>query len=223
MGIIIFVDPGHGISTENKQKFSPKLTADMGIPTEFISGGRFRECRFNRVVAEDLVDTLVGMGYDARLTVTEKDGNTDVSLSERCNRVNRVCKQVGANKVIFVSIHANANGDGNKWDTANGWEVWTSPGTTKSDAFATKIFERAKKNFTGRKMRSDYSDGDPDKESKFYVLVHTNCPAILTENFFYTNKEELKYLTSNEGMYRIQRTHIEGIIDFINYLGGRKK
>ena len=72
-------------------------------------------------------------------------------------------------------------------------------------------------------MRSDYSDGDPDKESKFYVLVHTNCPAILTENFFYTNKEELKYLTSDEGLYRIQRTHIEGIIDFINYLCGGKK
>ena len=34
-------------------------------------------------------------------------------------------------------------------------------------------------------MRKDTSDGDPDKEANFYVLVHTSMPAILSENFFY--------------------------------------
>ena len=33
----IFIDSGHGISTELKQKFSPKLNESMNIPKEFTS------------------------------------------------------------------------------------------------------------------------------------------------------------------------------------------
>ena len=41
---------------------------------------------------------------------------------------------------------------------------------------------------------------------------------MLTENFFYDNKDDLEYLTSDEGIHAVVRTHIEGIIDFIEYL-----
>jgi N-acetylmuramoyl-L-alanine amidase len=43
----------------------------------------------------------------------------------------------------------------------------------------------------------------------------------LTENFFYDNKDDLKYLTSDEGVHAVVRLHIEGIIDFINYKKGK--
>ena len=43
---------------------------------------------------------------------------------------------------------------------------------------------KVKVNLKGKKLRTDYADNDPDKESNFYVLKHTNCPAVLTENFF---------------------------------------
>ena len=32
------------------------------------------------------------------------------------------------------------------------------------------------------RLRSDYSDGDIDREEDFYILKHTLCPAVLTEN-----------------------------------------
>jgi N-acetylmuramoyl-L-alanine amidase len=218
----IFIDSGHGITTELKQKFSPRLNEDMNIPKVFTSDGRFREGRFNRDIAKDLVASLKGLGYDARMLVTEE--KEDVSLAERCRRVNAVCNEKGASKVILVSIHANAFGTGNEWTTAKGWEVWTSPGETKADKLATFIYNRAKQIvFPGKSMRSDFCDGDPDKESKFYILVHTNCPAVLTENFFYTNKCDLMYMTSDVGRHHIVRTHVEGICDFINWLEISKK
>ena len=219
----IFIDSGHGISTELKQKFSPKLNESMNIPKVFTSENRFREGRFNREVAKDLVSCLKGLGYDARMLVTEE--TQDVSLTERVRRVNEVCHQKGASKVILVSIHANAYGTGNEWTTAKGWEVWTSPGQTKSDKLATFLYNRAQQIvFPGKSMRTDYCDGDPDKESKFYILVHSECPAVLTENFFYTNKCDLQYMTSDVGMHQIVRSHIEGICDFINWLeDGAKK
>jgi len=49
---------------------------------------------------------------------------------------------------------------------------------------ATCIYESAKNNFTDVKLRTDFSDGDADKEAHLYVLKHTECPAVLTENFF---------------------------------------
>ncbi len=68
---------------------------------------------------------------------------------------------------------------------------------------------------TGQKIRRDYSDGDPDWEENFYILSKTKCPAVLTENFFMDNKEDIAYLTSMEGKQNIVNTHVEGIIQYI--------
>ncbi len=37
-------------------------------------------------------------------------------------------------------------------------------------------------------MRCDFSDGDTDFESGFYILNHTMCPAVLIENLFQDTK-----------------------------------
>ena len=47
---------------------------------------------------------------------------------------------------------------------------------------------------SGQKIRRDYSDGDPDWEENFYILSKTQCPAVLTENFFMDNKEDLSLI-----------------------------
>ena len=61
-------------------------------------------------------------------------------------------------------------------------------------------------------MRKDTRDGDVDKESNFYVLIHTAMPAILSENFFMTNEKECKtLLLSESGRDRIANTHIDMI------------
>lgn len=216
---VVMVDPGHGITSELKQKFSP-LLGNMPVPAEYCSHGRFREGRFNRAIALELIDTLKAYDIDARITVPEE--KTDVALSTRVQRVNKVCNEVGAGNVIMVSIHANANGYGTEWNSANGWEIYTTPGKTNSDVLATYIYNRGLKNFAGRRMRPDWSDGDPDKEAKFAVIAGTKCPAVLTENFFYTNQDDLLYLSSDIGRQAIIRTHVEGIQDFINWLENKK-
>ena len=187
----------------------------MNIPQEFCYKGRMREALFNRIVAKDVVSILKGYGYDARMVVTEE--YDDVALSVRVKRVNDICKAVGSGNVLMVSIHANASGYGNEWNSACGWEVWTTPGQNNSDIMATFIFNRMKRNAPSLKMRIDYSDKDPDKESQFYIIKNVDCPACLTENCFYTNRSDLAWMTSPIGQQAIVRSHVEGIIDFINY------
>ena len=213
--MIILIDNGHGSNTEQNGKYSPKLTADMNIGSEFTNGGRFREWKYNRVIAKQIVDKLKSMNYDARLVVPE---DKDISLSERIRRINTICNKEGAGNVLMISVHSNAKGNGTAWENAKGWEAYTTRGKTKSDKLADFLYARADKNLDGRKIREDWTDGDRDKEADFYMIKKSYCPAVLTENFFYDNKDDLEYLTSDEGVHGVVRLHVEGIIDFINYL-----
>ena len=99
--------------------------------------------------------------------------------------------------------------------TAKGWSAFTTKGNTKSDIIAEYLYTEAEKNFVGRKIRTDKSDGDKDWEINFYICKKTKCPAVLTENFFYDNEDDVKYILSEEGRKAVIKTHIDGITNYI--------
>ena len=113
--------------------------------------------------------------------------------------------------VILISIHVNAAGNGSKWLNATGWGVFTCSGQTESDRLAECLCEAAIKNFPGRRIRTDFSDGDSDWEEQFYILRKSWCPAVLTENFFMDNHSDLEYLQSRAGKQAVVDTHVEGM------------
>lgn len=189
----ILIDNGHGSNTKGKR--SPD--------------GRLMEYAYTREIAELVVSELLKKGIDAERIVREE---VDVPLQERCRRVNKY----KANEAILVSIHCNAAGSGAEWMAARGWEAWTSIGKTKADALATCLYEAADE--AGLKTRKDMTDGDPDKEEGFYILKHTVCPAVLTENLFQDNKEDVAFLLSEDGKQAIVNLHVNGIINFIKTL-----
>ena len=192
----ILIDNGHGQSTPGKR--SPD--------------GRFLEFQFNRTIAKQIVDDLRDRGYDAELLVPEDD---DVPLKDRCKRVNDIVAREGKQNVILISIHANAFGNGKEWTSPSGWSVYTSKGQTKADDLAEQLAKAAIKNLPQMKMRAEKSDGDLDYGQNFYILKHTACPAVLTENGFYTNKEDLAILESREGRRAITDLHVEGIVEHL--------
>ena len=142
----------------------------------------------------------------------------DIPLSERVRRINAHCNTLGKSNVILISIHVNAAGNGTKWLNATGWSCYTSKGQTTSDRIAECFYEAAKKNFPDRRIRTDYSDNDPDWEENFYILRHSLCPAILTENFFMDNHSDLEYLQSRAGKQAIIDTHVEAITEYLSSL-----
>lgn len=192
----IFIDNGHGLMTAGKR--SPD--------------GQFREPFYNREIAKRVVSDLNDRGLDAELLVPEDD---DISLAERVRRVNAACFLLGKQNVILVSIHVNAAGNGSKWLNATGWSVYTCKGHTESDKLAECLCQAAIKNFPGRRIRTDMSDGDMDWEEGFYILRKSLCPAVLTENFFMDNHSDLEYLQSRAGKQAVVDTHVEGIAEYI--------
>lgn len=202
--IKILIDNGHGNNTSGKK--SPYSQNKIAPNIDFY------EYKWNREIAKPIVDGLKEIGYNADLLVTE---DIDISLTERANRVNKVCAEYGSGNVILISVHANAAGNGQKWMTAKGWSAFTTKGNTKSDTIADYLYAEAEKNFVGRKIRTDKSDGDKDWETNFYICQKSKCPAVLTENFFYDNEDDVKYILSEEGRKAVIKTHIDGITNYI--------
>ncbi|MCQ2154673.1 MAG: N-acetylmuramoyl-L-alanine amidase [Bacteroidales bacterium] len=196
----IFIDNGHGQFTAGKR--SPD--------------GEFREYHYNREIAKRIVSDLQDRCYDAELLVPELD---DILLKERCRRVNAWCLIHGKQNAICVSIHVNAYGNGVEWTEASGWSIYTSKGKTTADALADCIAEAAKKYLPNMKMRADWSDGDIDIEEDFYILRHTMCPAVLSENGFMTNEKECRWLQTREAKQAITDLHVEGIIEYLEQVG----
>ena len=195
MNKYIIIDAGHGNNSPGKR--SP-IWKD---------GKQLFEWEFNRDIATRIAHKLAAAGIRSRLLVTEKE---DIQLSERCRRVNNICRMHGANACILISIHANAGG-------GTGFEVYTSPGNTKADEYATIMLDTLKYSFPKEKIRTDYSDGDADKEARFYMLQKSQCPSILTENLFMDNKTDVAFLQSEEGKKAIVDLHKEAILKFAEH------
>lgn len=187
---IVLLDNGHGKETAGKR--SPVWS----------DGSQLFEWEFNRDIVRRIVEKLQADGIPYRVLVPEEN---DVSLTERARRANEYAKEFNG-KAYVLSIHANAGG-------GTGWEVYTSPGQTASDAIATVFFEEAGREFVpdSWRMRSDYSDGDPDKEAQFYILTKTTCPAVLTENFFMDTEKDCRFIMSEDGRERIANMHVAAI------------
>lgn len=194
----ILIDNGHGANTPGKR--SPDRT--------------FFEWKFNREISIPLVAELKRLGYDAERIVTED--YQDVTLVERVRRVNAWCKKLGKENVILVSVHANAAGNGG-WYNARGFSVFVCEKCSeRSKRLAQTLYAAA----YARDLKGNRSiPANHYWTANFYIIKNTLCPAVLTENLFYDNKEDLAILKSDEGKKLIVELHLEGIINYIKNYG----
>ena len=211
----ILLDNGHASTTPGKR--SP----------EFEDGSRFFEYEFNRAVVAKIAKKLDAVKIKYHILVPEVD--YDVPLTTRAARANEYCKKYGTAKCLFISVHSNAAGRGENWTckeaSAGGWSIYTTKGVTKSDTYA-KVFYRVaqetlpKYGFRCRdgKHSGDASNEGPDHEANFTVIYKTSCPAVLTENMFFTNRKECEWLLTDEGREVIADIHVEAIKRIINSL-----
>jgi N-acetylmuramoyl-L-alanine amidase len=194
-------DNGHGGIIDGVYQTAGKRSPEWEDGTQLFEG------EFNR----SIVTRLVKLCRDKNIEcVNLVDTDQDVSLRKRTDAANDIYReqlQKDGKPCIYVSVHAN----GFSQESAHGWGVYTSVGETKSDKIASVLFKKAMAEFPDHKMRKDTSDGDVDKEANFWVLRKTVMPAILSENFFMTNREESRLLLSEEGRERIAKIHFDMI------------
>ena len=188
------IDNGHGSDTPGKR--SPD--------------GRLREYAYTREIADRVVSALGEAGIDAVRIVPEEN---DVPLSERVARANKLYAECGK-QAILVSIHCNAAGNGSDWLSARGWSVFVDPTASQnSKRLATALADVAQGK--GVKVRIE-NNSRKYWMSSLYICKHSNCPAVLVENFFQDNKADVEFLLSEEGKQCVTDITVEGIRNYLN-------
>ncbi len=202
----VFLDAGHGgIDPEgNYTTAGKRYQHDSG---EFHSGGWFYEGVFNRRLMSAVMEKLDRLGI---LYIKVYHDYLDFPLEYRVNQANWYYRNF--KRGIFVSAHANASGV-----NARGFEIYTSPGVTTSDRIANYMWQNVEDLLGNRiRMRTDLSDGDYDKEARFYVLTRTLMPAILIEHLFFDNLQDAELLMDEEIVDRFAEAQVRAIIQYGN-------
>lgn len=186
------LSPGHGKNTPGKR--SPD--------------GSLEEWEFNRRLVNKIAQ---GLQEEHIPHILLDMGATDVTLQGRVLRANTFGRDC-----LYISVHGNAAGNGKDWNKAEGWEAFTSKGTTKSDAMCEIFYQKAEEILSkiGCKIRKA-SARKAGKEENFYVLKNTIMPAVLTENLFYTNLEDIEIMKSEEGIEMLAKIHVEAIKEIL--------
>lgn len=189
----VLIDNGHGAETPGKR--SPD--------------GSLREYACTREIAIGVAIRLQQAGIDAIRIVPEE---TDVPLAERVDRANRAYAEAGK-QAILVSIHCNAMGSGAEWMPARGWSVFVGGNASqKSKRLARALAQEA--------LSKKVKVRQPSRQvlywtSDLYICRKTNCPAVLVENFFQDNREDVDFLLSEAGKQCVTEIIAEGIINYL--------
>ena len=188
--IMILLDNGHGKETPGKR--SPVWK----------DGTQLFEWEYNRKVVDGIINKLNEIGIKSVKIVPE---DKDISLSERAARANKFCQD---NTCILISVHCNAGG-------GTGWEIFSTTKKNNSDKLADIFVETYKKEFPNWDKKGHIERLRGHKESNYTILYKTNCPCVLTENFFMDKENNCKFLMSDEGLNKIINLHVNSIISYI--------
>ncbi|UOR10869.1 N-acetylmuramoyl-L-alanine amidase [Halobacillus amylolyticus] len=144
-------------------------------------------------IAKRVESKLLEKGYDILMTRTD---DTFVTLENRAKQANTW----GAD--LFISIHANGYHD----SSAKGIETFYSAGGSKARNLADLVQEHViskTSNLSRGVFKADY-----------FVLRHTNMPAILAETGFVSNKEDAELLKSEDYREQIAKGIVKGIEEY---------
>lgn len=180
--MLVATDAGHGRETSGKRT------------PPFPDGSIMKENTFNKAVVGYLIAELERNGFQ---TVNVAPETIDTALSVRTTRANNA----GAD--IYISVHANAFGDG--WNDANGIEtlvyrVGDNGQTQLAKLVQAKLIAETGLKDRGVKERTDLA-----------VLRETKMPAILCECGFMTNRNEADLLRSDDYRRKVARAICKGV------------
>ena len=174
----ICIDPGHG-----------------GTSSGAVLGER-QEKDDNLRLSLLVRDILVERGYTVVMT---RNGDTDVSLEDRCKIANK------AKASLFVSIHRNSSDSAG----ARGMEMWVhSQNPTDDVLLAQNILDslEAVGISSNRGIHRGYRDG---ATMNYYINRHTKMTSVLAEIGFISNENDNK--ANDENIEKYAKAIADGI------------
>ena len=196
----VLIDPGHG----------GKDTGAIGV-----NGKKEKEIAL--AIALKLRRKLVKLGYSVRLT---RAGDNFPTLEKRVN----IFKASNPKPDLYISIHCNSAGDRN----VSGIETFAAtPAGAPSTADAapgTQAFPGNQFNKYNLQLAYDiqralvknlpYATDRGVKHARFYVIRNVQCPAVLIETGFLSNRPECIRLSSDAYQEQVASAILAGILSY---------
>ena len=154
---------------------------------------------------EDEINLTIGLYLDLMLrlkgyeTMLSRNRDIAISLRDRCDIAN------GWGASIFVSVHVNSFSR----PGPTGFGVYRYSATTNPDtmALAEVVNEHLVQDFPNHVQRGIFGEN-------FYVLRHTNMPAILVECEFISSPEQAEWMRKIENRFLMAASLSRGIESF---------
>ena len=174
------LDPGHGGTGPGGEYLTPGKRSPL-IPPGIYEG------EFNRNICKKVDELCVN--YDTTIT---NPGPVNAGLRARTKYARGLHKERG--NCIFMSIHANAAGNGRAWyPSAHGAVVFHHPRDERGKELASWVLEHFD-------VHTLLSTERGIKTSRFSVLSGTRAmPSILVECGFMTELNDARYIASESG------------------------
>lgn len=192
--ITFLLDPGHGENTPGKR--SP-----------FIPPG-IKEYEFNRDIVKRIcykATLFESFTVKSLIYIPER---VSLSLKKRVKRANDYYKV--DKDCVFVSIHANAFGDGKEWvNGVSGCTTFTSYNCSIESIRLASMLR-------GQISKYGCFIDRGNRDSNLYVLKHTKMPAVLVESGFMTHSDDATKLANDYWRDQIATGYIEAFNTFVN-------
>jgi N-acetylmuramoyl-L-alanine amidase len=185
--MLICIDAGHGRYTAGKRclkSIDPQET---------------REWVLNSRIADKVQELLTG--YNCKtMRVDDVTGETDISLANRVKAANK------ANADVYVSIHHNAGISGR---SGGGIVVFAPTNGSKT----TYTLQDAVYKATAANTGLTGNRSDPTPEKNWYVIYHTNMPAILGEFGFMDSTTDTPMILTEEFADQVAHGIVEALVN----------
>lgn len=197
--ICVFTQETTGTDDDTTTSSKIKICLDAGHGETCTNGApdkSYYEHEFAMDMSKRLEEILKDCGFDVGQT---RRTGVDIGLNTRCEITNKWDAD------YYISLHTNAVGT--SWSTANGIETYVVGKGGKAEALANAV-QKALISATGATNRGV-------KTANYTVLKNTNCPAILIEFGFHTNKNDVAKLKTSAYRDTLAKAVAKGVCKYL--------
>ena len=190
----VIIDPGHGGNDPGKIAVNNAQEKDINLSVSL---------KLKEIMEEEGITVIMTRETDEGLYDESDSNKKSADLQARCEIINDVYAE--GDRVIAVSIHQNSYTS----EDIKGAQVFYYSKSEEGKKLAEIIQESFIKNLDGTNTRVAKANDN------YYMLLNTDCPAVIVECGFLSNWTEATLLVDEDYQQKVADAVYEGIKEYL--------
>ncbi len=190
----VIIDPGHGGNDPGKIAVNNAQEKDINLSISL---------KLKEIMEEEGITVIMTRETDEGLYDESDSNKKSADLKARCEIINEAYAK--SNRVIAVSIHQNSYTS----EDIKGAQVFYYSKSEEGKKLAEIIQESFIKNLDGTNTRVAKANDN------YYMLLNTDCPAVIVECGFLSNWTEATLLIDEDYQQKVADAIYDGIKEYL--------